>query len=207
MREGVVHDPVFVRAIGQVRQAVALLRAAGALIEAAPPGDAGELATLFGEAERVASASALRCSLRFGRAAAGLLATVSGTAQGTARRRIEAAETLEKAPEAAAAFKRGELSADQAQAIAPAVSVAPEEAASLIQVAKGSSLKELKAESERTLRRTRSEEDEQAREPRVHARRFCKAYPASVGGVRLEALLGTADGAVVMAALEKEADS
>lgn len=54
MSEGAIHDPVFVRAKGQVRQAVALLRAAGRDVDVASPAAANELAALFGEAERVA---------------------------------------------------------------------------------------------------------------------------------------------------------
>lgn len=202
-----MNEPTTNRAKGQIRQAVALMRAAGLLVEEISPADASELAALFGEAERVAAAAALRCARRVGRGAAGLLATVTGTAQGTARRKLETAEAIETAPEIAAAFSRGELSSDQAQVLAPVAAAAPKDAGALLQAAKGSSLKELKAEAERTLRRRRSEEDEQERERRVHERRYCRAYPAAGGGVRLEALFGTADGALVMAALDKEADA
>lgn len=201
-------EGTLVRAIGQVRQAVALLRAAGMDIDEAPPAEASELAGLFGEAERVAAVGALRCAQRVGRGSVGLLATVSGTASGAARRKIETAEVFELVPVAEKAFRRGELSSDQAQVIAPVLSAAPEEAAHLLERARaGTSLRELKNEATRILRARRSEDDEQAREARVHRRRYCQIWTTRSGGVRLDALLGTADGALVKACLEKEADA
>jgi hypothetical protein len=205
------------RGRGQIRQAIALLRAAARIVDDLGPSDAVTVAALFAEAERVAAAATVRAARRVGddgarrhagrRDAATLLSDVRGSSVGKARAGIEVAERIEASAVVEQAFRNGELSLDQAAVIAPAAVTIPDRAGSLVEAAKGSSLRALRAEAERALRQARSEEDEVGRERRVHARRFCRVSMPDGGGVRIEALLTSARGATVAAALDKELDS
>ena len=197
-----------VGANAQIRQAAALVRAAvaSAVPEEVTAADAAQLVESLGMLEKLVSASVLRYGRRTGAGAAGLLAGALGTAAGAAKRRIDAAEQIDLAPAVKRAFCAGALSVDQAAAIAPAAVAVPDAAGALVDAAKGSSLRELKLEAARTMRRARSEDDEVARERALHTRRYCRAW-AATGGVRLEALLTAVEGGRLLAALEKETEA
>ena len=204
------------RSMGQVRQAVALLRAASAEIGLATAGTLAELAALFSRAERVAAAGMLRCTRTLGdtgarrvagrKDAATFLSELSGSPLGKAKAGLVAAGQLETAPEAAEAFANGELSLDQAGVLGPAAAARPEEAGALLEAARKSSFRELRAEAARTLRRARRETDQVDAERRAHARRYCRTWVDGSGAVRLDALLSPVDGARLRAALEKATD-
>lgn len=162
---------------------------------------------LLGEIERLASSAMVRYAACVGSDAAGVLAGAAGQAKGQARRQLETAGALEAVPELRDAFCRGELSIDQAAIIAPVASIAPESAPDLVALAKESSLKELRAEAERTRRRATPEEEIQLRERQLHARRHCRTYCTGRGGLRLEAFLSGADAASLLSALDKETDA
>lgn len=203
------------RIAGQVRQAAALLRAAGAAIDGLEPVDVVHLAPLFADAARVAEAATLRCAHTAGdrgarrfageRSAASLLSTVCKTSLGKAKAGLDAAEKLRAAPAAEQALWRGELSLDQASTLAPLAAEAPAAADTLVETAKRSSMKQLKEEAAQALRRQRDEASLVEGERRIHRRRYCRTWIDSAGGVRLEALLAATDGASVLAALGHEA--
>ena len=194
------------RARARIRQATALVKLA---LREAPPEqisepDAREMAALLGELAKVVTSGVVRHARRSGPDATGVLSTVVGTARGAARRTLQAAESIEAVPQLSEAFSNGEVSVDQATIIASAAADAPAAAGQLIEAARTSSLKELKLEAERARRRARPEHDQLERERSVHARRYCRTWVTSAGGVRVEALLGAVDGARLMAALDKE---
>lgn len=175
--------------------------------------DAVALAKLFAEAGKIAQASVLRFTQVAGdlgarrvageRNAATLLSSISGTSVGKARGTLAVAEKLKSAPEAERAFRNGDLSFEQAAVIAPVASQDPKAAGDLVGTARRASVKELKAEAARSLQRARGEEAMTQRERRLHKARFCRFSFPEDGGVRLEALFSTLQGAKVKAALEK----
>jgi hypothetical protein len=215
----VLDHPTTARTAAQVRQAVALLKAAArdGASEDMEPEAALALATLFAQAGRVAASATVRLAHRVGdegarhhagrRGVVDLLSGLCGSSLGTAKRAMVTAERVASVPSVHQAFVTGELSVDQAAVIAPAVEAVPEAAPSLLETARESSYRELRAEADRTLRRARSEEDEVARERRLHARRYCRLSVPEGGGVRIDALVPTTDGARLIAALEKETDT
>lgn len=199
-----------------MRRATALLRDAASGIEGLSRDDAAALATLFAEAGRVAQSATIRLARAIGdegarrgsgyRDAATFLSTVSGSSVTRAKDSLEAAERMDEHPVLSRAFSSGDLSLDQALVIAPVAAVAPREAEALLDAAKALSLRELKTEADRVRRRARREVGQVELERRVHQRRYCRVTTLPEGGVRLEALLSSVDGASVKGALEKEAD-
>lgn len=164
------------------------------------------MASLLGALEKLSAAAAVRYALASGKDAPGLLAAAAGTARGAARKRLGVAAQLDAVPACHDAFANGELSIDQAAVIAPVAAVSPKGAGDLVEAAKTSSVKELRAVAARALQQARGEQDAVERARRLHARRYCRTSVTEDGGLRLDALLGPLDGASVLAALEKEAD-
>ena len=198
------------RATGQVRQATALVRAAiaSAVPEEVAVADALAMCRALGALDKLVGAACLRYARRVDADAAGTLAGALGTRTGVARRALETAEAIDRAPAVGGAFFSGELSFDQARVLAPAASAVPEAAEALVARARaGTSLGDLEAEAARTLRGARSEADQVASEQRLHARRYCKVWSAPDQAVRLDARFGPADGARVLACLAKETDA
>lgn len=195
-------------AVGQIRQATALVRAALRMAEPdrVSTATATEMASLLGALERLSAAAAVRYAQHSGKDAPGLLATVAGTARGAARKRLGLAAQLDAVPACHDAFANGELSIDQAAAIAPVAAVSPQHAGDLVRVARTSSVKELRAEAARTMQQALGEQDALERARRLHARRYCRTSITDGGGVRLDALFAPLDGAAVLAALGRETD-
>lgn len=204
------------RTAGRVRQAADLLRLAVAAVETLGPAGVVELAPLFADAARVAEAGTLRCARIAGdhgarrfageRSAASLLSSISKTSLGKAKAGLDAAEKLRAAPAAERALWRGDLSLEQAAAIAPVAAEAPDAADHLAETARQSSVKELKEAAARTLRNRRNEAVVVEGERRIHLRRYCRTWVEDGGAVRLEALLAPKDGARVLTAVEREAE-
>lgn len=136
-----------------------------------------------------------------------LAARVCGTTVAKASKGLESARVLDTVGSGRTAFVEGALSLDQAHIVAGAASVAPEAAPELVDAATRSSLSQLRAQAAEAVAARRGEEAAQERERRLAARRFCRIGPASGGGVRLEALLPSEEGAAVMAAVAQGADS
>ena len=199
----------------RVRDAAQLLRAAVDAVETLDPAAAVTLAPLFADAARVAEAGTLRCAQRAGdagarrfageRSAASLLSSVSKTSIGKAKVGLDAAEKLRAAGVAERALWDGQLSLEQAAAIAPVVAQAPDAAGALVESAQQSSVKELKQAAARALRTRRDEAAVVEGERRLHLRRYCRTWVEEGGSVRLDALLAPKDGARVLTALDREA--
>lgn len=204
------------RAADKIRHAATLLRMAVAAVETIDPAAAVDLAPLFADCARVAEAATLRCARRAGdhgarryageRSAASLLSSVAKTSLGKAKAGLDTAEKLRAAPAVEQALWRGELSFEQAAALAPAAATAPEAAADLLRTASTASVKELKEAVARTLRDRRDEAAVVEAERRIHLRRYCRTWLEDGGAVRLEALLAPKDGARVVAALGRETE-
>lgn len=196
-----------------LRQARALVATASAGVEDLTGTDAVRAAALFAALARVAQAAAVRCARVAGdagarrcageKSAASLLSSLSGTTVTKAKAALDVAEQIVKSPALEAAFAHGDISVDQAALIAPVAARAPEAVGTLLDAAKRSSMRELKEEAARALHQRRSEADAAFAERLVHARRYCRAWTKD-GGLRIDALVGAADGAAVLAAIHRE---
>lgn len=205
------------RMLAQVRQATALLEAASRVVPEASPAEAVALARSFARAEKVAMAATRRALLRAGddgarrhggeRDMASLAAQVCGTSIAKASKGLKSAEALSAVSAAPDAYLAGSLSLDQAQVVAEVAAVSPGDATALVAAAERTSLSGLRAQAAAAMGARRGEEAAHERERRLAARRFCRIAPDPGGGVRLEALLPTSDGAVVIAALRDATDT
>lgn len=196
----------------QLRQAFALVRAALEGLDPSSPDEVAAAAPLFAACAKLASAGALVCTGMLGDAGArragatsqaALLAQWSGTSLAKARRGLGTVAELEGAPAAHAALCNGELSVDQAEAMAPVLRLAPTQAPRLVTAARGVSLRGLKEEVQRTRARLVGDEALHDVERALHARRYCRLFPVD-GGIRIDALLAGADAAVLRVALGAE---
>ncbi|MGH9265811.1 MAG: DUF222 domain-containing protein, partial [Acidimicrobiales bacterium] len=106
------------------------------------------------------------------RSAAHHLARVTGTSVAAAGEALETARRLERLPAVAAAARAGELSAQQAAAVAEAAALDPSAEARLLEKARRSSLGELREECARTKAGARP--DAEARRRGIHAQRFLR---------------------------------
>ena len=133
------------------------------------------------------------------RSAAASLARVTGSSVASATDAMHTARRLAALPVVGAAARRGELSADQASAIAAAAEVAPECEARLVAVAGRSSLAELRDECARVRA---AATDPEARRRKIHASRYLRSYLDAEGGWNLRMRDNPEVGAEVMAILE-----
>lgn len=146
--------------------------------------EAVELVDYFAEIERLGHAGK---TLAAGRAAEGdawkragdrspadWLARRTGSSVGRSRAALDTASKLGSAPAADAALRAGELSADQAAAIAPAAAADPSAEPRLLEIAKHQSLQKLRDECDRV--RAAAEPDPKARHDRIHKERFWKRW-------------------------------
>ena len=131
------------------------------------------------------------------------LARASGTSLAEAAKALEAAKQIEAQPEVAAAVRLGELSRQQAGLVAGAVANNPSSAPQLLELARGSSMRELAEES---LRARSTGLGAEALRQAVHASRALRFYTGSDGAFNLHARATTEEGAMVMAALRPLAD-
>jgi hypothetical protein len=130
------------------------------------------------------------------RSAAEWLATRSGCGLGQARGLLGASEKLNELPRVAEAVGRGELSLDQAVAVADGAAANPAREGELLEVARGRSLQGLRDEVERTKQAAIT--DEAAQQRAIHRERRHRMW-MSAGGVNW-AGRGTADTGVRMKA-------
>jgi hypothetical protein len=177
--------------------------------------EAVAMAALFARAARVAEAGAAL----YGRRAAATeayrsaghpnaeswLAQVGGTPVGRAREVLATTQALADHPAVEQAYRAGELSGPMAKAIVSAGACDPSATPSLLDAARSGSFADVAAQARRVLARARSEEDKRAQEARARARRFCRVSTPDGGGVRIDAFLTSAQGARVLASLEREA--
>jgi hypothetical protein len=205
------------RILGQVRQATGLLEAASRLVSETSPEEAVGLARAFAKAEKVAMAGARRAVLQAGddgarrhggeRDMVSLAAQVCGTTAAKASKALKSARALDAVPSGSTAFVSGALSLDQAEIVAEAAAAAPSSAVELLAAADRTSLTRLRAQAAEVVAARRGEEAAQERERRLAARRFCRIGPAAGGGVRVEALLPSAEGSALMTAVSLATDT
>jgi hypothetical protein len=139
------------------------------------------------------------------RSAAHALARTTGSTVVEAARVLETGRRLEALSETAAAARRGELSTQQAAAIAEAAGADLESEARLLDQARRSSLQELKDECARI--RATSASDLEASRMRIHASRYLRTYTDAEGAFNLRFRHNPEVGAEVMAALEPIKDA
>lgn len=128
------------------------------------------------------------------------LARKTGSTVGQAAQALETGRRLQALPETAAAAKRGELSVQQASAIAEAASVDPTAENRLLDNARRSSLQELKDECART--KAAALPDPEARRRRIHAGRYLRSYTDGEGAFNLHMRDNPEVGAELMAAIQ-----
>lgn len=202
--------------MAQVRQATALLEAASKAVGDVAVQDAVVLAQAFAHAEKVAMAATRRAVLRAGdegarkhggeRDMAGLTARLTGTTLARAKQGLKSAERAASLTCVGKAYAAGSLSFDQAAVVTDAAAKVPGVATELVQEAERSSLAGLRAAAAARVAAMRGEEAALERERSLVARRFCRVGALPEGGVRLEALLPTEEGAAVAKALEHATD-
>ncbi|MDQ2826332.1 MAG: 13E12 repeat family protein [Actinomycetota bacterium] len=134
------------------------------------------------------------------RSAAHHLARTTGTSVGQATEAIETAQRLEKLPVLAAAARAGELSPQQAAAVADAASVDTSAEAALVATARTSSLGELREHCARTKAAARP--DAEARRKAIHAERYLRSWADTEGAWNLKMRDNPEVGAEVMAAID-----
>lgn len=205
------------RVLAQVRQATALLESASRAVPEATPAEAVALARSFARAEKVSMAATRRALLQAGddgarrhggeRDMAALAAQVCGTSVAKASKGLKSAEALAAVGTGTDAFLAGSLSLDQAQVVAEVAAASPADAPALVAAAACTSLPGLRAQAAAAMAARRGEEEAHQRERRIAARRFCRIGSDPGGGVRLEALLPTAEGAAVISALRAATDT
>jgi 5-methylcytosine-specific restriction endonuclease McrA len=188
-----------------VKEAVALTRRvlATAPPESLPRAAAHELACEVGTLEKLAAAATIRYARAAGKEAPLLLAAASGTAAGSARRRLDVARRISACAPLADAFEHGDLSVDQAGVLAP-LAADPQGVEALVESASTLSMTALRAEAQRMIRRRRGERETARSERLLHGRRYCRAWTEPGGSVRLDARVGPQDGAALLAALQQE---
>ena len=150
-------------------------------------------------AKRVEESNVWRASGE--RSAAHFLANQTGTTVGHAQAGLETAERLAELPATAEAFRAGKLSGTQAEAVAGAASVNPDEEQRLLDRAKSSTAKQLKDECRRVRH---AATDEQARYEKIKAERSLRTWTDEAGAF-CGAFRTTPDaGARMRAALDAE---
>ena len=112
------------------------------------------------------------------------IARRTGTSVGAARDVLDTAERLSELPDVAEAARRGELSPQQASAVASAAAAAPAEAPRLIGEAKRLPLRELQAECGRTRA---AHVDAEANRERIRKGRFLRHFDDGAGEGQLHA--------------------
>ena len=134
------------------------------------------------------------------RSVAHRLAHVLGSSVASARETVETGRRLEDLPDVAAVARAGELSAQQVAVVADAAVAAPEAEQRLVELARRSSLAELREECART--KAAACPDAEARRRAIHAGRYLRTYTDTEGTWNLRMRDNPEVGAQVMAALE-----
>ncbi len=133
------------------------------------------------------------------RSVAHQLARVAGTSVAEARETMETGRRLEGLPELAGAVRSGQLSSRQSTAVADAAAADPRVEERLVELARRSSLAELREECARTKAAACPPE---ARRQAIHAARCLRAYTDAEGAWNLRMRHNPEVGAQIMAALE-----
>ncbi len=178
--------------------------------------EAAVLAASFSRLARLAEAGTALCARRvsevgyferLGHASPeSWLADVAGRPRRAARSLLETAGTLGGLPGLESALRAGELSGEQAAEVARGATAEPSLLEGLLETARGGSLPELRAEADRAEAAARSREADEARHARVRARRHLRMWNDPDGSLQGRFCLPPEEGAVLLAALEAEAN-
>jgi hypothetical protein len=133
------------------------------------------------------------------------MARATGTSAAAAADAMRTAERLKELPVASAAARRGELSAEQASAIASAATANPAAEQKLVETATRASLQELREESAR-VRAAAENSDIEARYRRTHARRALRHWTDPEGMFHLHFNNTIVAGADLMAAIDAKTE-
>ena len=158
--------------------------------------------------ERAAASAKLRAALRVDDAGLdgdGVVADASGTTPSRARRQKRAAAAASSKPGPLGdAFRKGQLSAEQTEAITSATAVAPEAEQSLVDLAQSNPTADLIEACNRTRIDALNKHGRLAGEQR--ARRYVRHWKDQYGMTRIDGALEPVAGATVIAALNQLAD-
>ena len=169
-------------------------------------GDATAIRNMMSTIEAKAAARVAECGRWKGdgsKSPADHIAKRTGVSVGQATDVLRTAEQLEELPEVDAAARRGELSPQQAAAVASAAAVAPGEQGRLVAEAKRLPLKDLRDECGRTRA---AHSDTEATRKRIRDERYCSTWTDADGAGNLHAK-GPAEAIAAMAArIEAERD-
>src|SRR5437764_73570 len=132
------------------------------------------------------------------------LARTTGTSVSQAGEAIETAKRLQQLDKTNAAARRGELSPQQAAAIADAASADPSAEERLLDLAAGASLAELRDEAART--KAAALPDPEARRRKIHDERLLRDYTDASGAWNLRARDNPEVAAAIMARLAPSID-
>ena len=132
--------------------------------------------------------------------AAEFLAAKSGTSITAAKDTLATSEKIAELPVVEQALRDGQLSGQQAVAITDAAAMAPGQQARLVNAANRSSLKELRAECQRT--KASSDPNREATHARIHAERQVRTFTDAEGAWNLHARGPVEAGARIEAALK-----
>lgn len=149
--------------------------------------DATALKNIASTIESLASARVTECGRWKGdgsRSPADYIAKRTGVSVGAAADALRTAEQLRELPAVAEAARRGELSPQEAAAVASAASVAPSEQGRLLGEAKRLALKDLKDECGRTRA---AHTDADAQRKRIRDERYCSTWNDGQGAGHLHA--------------------
>jgi hypothetical protein len=133
------------------------------------------------------------------RSAAHHLARMTGASVGRAGEVLDTARRLSTLPAAAAAFRSGHLSPEQAAAVARAANADPRAESRLVELARSSSLAELREECGRV--RAAADPDPEGRRRGIHDGRFLRGHTDAEGAWHLHMRDNPEIGAEIMAAL------
>jgi hypothetical protein len=177
--------------LGRLVSVVAVLRRLVRRLDAGllSPTDATRLVDVFASIERLAVAGKTLCAGRAAeaepwlatgdRSGADWLAKRTGTTVSDARETLSTATHLAAAPATDAAFRSGELSVKQADAVASATAANPSAEARLLETASSGSLQQLRDEAARV--RVAADPDPNARHDRIHRTRFWRRWTDAEG--------------------------
>jgi len=171
--------------------------------------DAARLLGLFAEIERLASVGKALMARRVEetslhkrhghRSASDYLAATTKISPAEAQRTLEATRRMEELPEAAEAWRRGQLSQSQANEIAAAASVDPSIESELVAVATSKPLAEL---AERCGKVRATAADEKSRYRAIHQSRYLRHWTGIDGAFRMDLRTTVEAGAAIMAGLQ-----
>jgi glutamyl endopeptidase len=130
------------------------------------------------------------------------LAATNGTSLGEAIGAIETARSLEELPATEAAFRSGEISETQARAVSVAAVEDAGAERSLLDTAKTETVKTLRQRSRAVIAAATTEDDERARDARIHRERYFRRWLDGDGALCLSGRMSADAGARLFATID-----